>query len=111
MENGFQQQNREYRQALWLRDIKVGESHHPAFAWGRWIVFLCIVIMFLAALTGFIPQSLQQAFIVLWIAIVIFGGVLSCVGFSKSFDRGVYPLFAALVLVGIIMIVILYYLG
>jgi lipopolysaccharide export LptBFGC system permease protein LptF len=107
MEGGLQHnQRREYRQRFRFRDMRYGETYHPAYAWGRWIVFFCIVFMFIAAFTGFVPPSLQQIVIVLWITIFIFGSVLACVGISKSYYRGVIRSIV-LVLVAIVIAIIM----
>ncbi|NHJ13094.1 MAG: hypothetical protein EAX95_05420 [Candidatus Thorarchaeota archaeon] len=91
---------------LWHREMKLGEFYHPAFAWGRWVVLICILLIFIFALTGVVPASLEQIAIVFLIGGVILGSVIGIYGGFKSFHRDAYPFMAAMLLIAILLVLV-----
>ena len=77
-------------------------------AWGYWTVFVCLIIMTVAALTGSIPLDLQPLFILLVFGTMIIGGIIGVAGYFKSLDRKAYPVVLAILLVPAILVVIYY---
>lgn len=88
--------------------MSYNRRYHPAFAWGYWIVFVCFVIMAIAAVTDVVPLALQPRFITLLVATMVVGGAIAMTGFLKSYDRNAYPVMIAIWLIVVILCVILY---
>jgi hypothetical protein len=81
---------------------------HPAFKWGYFTVFVCLVIMTIAAMTNIVPLTWQPRFITLLVAAMLVSGVFAIAGFFKSNDRNAYPVLAAFLFIPVILAVILF---
>lgn len=75
-------------------------------AWGRWVVLVCLIFMFIAAVTGIIPAALQPLFILIWFSGILFGTILSLSGYFKSFDRLAYPFMVVLICITFTLVII-----
>lgn len=88
--------------------MRYNRRYHPAFAWGYWTIFACLVIMAIAAVTDVIPLALQPRFIFLLVATMVVGGAVAIMGFLKSYDKRAYPVLVAVLLITVILVVIYY---
>jgi hypothetical protein len=88
--------------------LKYNRSYHPAFAWGRWIIFAAFLFLTIAVLTNIVPLPLQSIAVILIVATMVIGAVIGLMGGFKSFHRDAYPALLALVLIPVILLVIVY---
>jgi hypothetical protein len=107
MEGGnAQSERREPGYAFLFRDIRYGETHHPALACGFWMVFACMLFITVTAFYDFIPQSLERTVIIIWTSVMVLGGVFAFYGMFKSNDRGSYPCWIAIVLTAGVLVAV-----
>ena len=62
--------------------------------------------MFILAVTGIVPESLQRVVVFILFVVLIFGAVLFFVGVAKTYPRSAFPFMIALFLFAFIMVVI-----
>jgi len=94
------------RTVLQYRNMRYGEQYHPAMAWGRWIVLICLISMFIAAVTGIIPAALEPLFILVLFSGILFGAILSFSGYFKSVDRQAYPFMVVMICIAFTAVII-----
>lgn len=89
MERGWKQgKNREFQRSQWYRNVKFGQTYHPAFLWGRLIFLAALVVMFILWITDIVPYNLQPTVGALLVTIMLTGGILSIVGYFRYWGKG-----------------------
>ena len=87
-------------------ELTFNRPYHSAFAYGYVMVFVCLVIMFVAAITGIVPLAMQPLFIFLIVGTMIGGCIVAQIGYFKSIDRQAYPIVIVLISVALMMVVV-----